>query len=418
MSEISRKLLQRALAVIPEATQTLSKGPSQFVQGPSPIFIVRGMGSRVIDADGREYIDWPMALGPVLLGHRNREVDAAIREQLELGITFTLPSPIELEVAEALVATIPSAEMVRFMKSGSEAVSAAVRLARAITGRELIASSGYHGWHDTFASHTARAAGVPLSTSELTLEFDSIEGLSELLATREVAAVVIEPATSVPPRPGYLEEVARLSKMAGSLLIFDEIITGFRWSRGGAQEYYGVLPDLTVVGKALGNGMPVSAVCGPTRLMEEFSRIFVSGTHGGECLSLAAAKAVLKLIVESDVIERIWRTGNVLKDGITALLREHGLEESIQCTGEPPRVVVGIIGDDLVIRSLLQQELAKKQVLFNGSLFPTPAHTSADIDETFEAFDHAFASIVRGLDSGHPEKLLEGEPIAPAFRQA
>lgn len=418
MSDTDKRMLQRALAVIPEATQTLSKGPSQFVQGLSPVFIVSGKGSRVIDVNGDEYIDWPMALGPVLLGHRDPGVDEAIREQLELGITFTLPSPLETEVAEQLVGSIPSAEMVRFTKSGSEAVSGAIRLARAITGRDVIATSGYHGWHDTFASHTGRSAGVPRSTANLSIEFRDPEGLKGVLDENDVAAVIIEPATSKPPPAGYLDEIAKISRASGAILIFDEIITGFRWSAGGAQEYYGVMPDLTVVGKALGNGMPISAICGPASIMEHFSEIFVSGTHGGECLSLAAAKAVLAAVKETDVVEQIWEIGRELGQGIRELITEHRIASAVECTGEPARLVVGIHDNDLGVRSLLQQELARRHILFNGSLFPTPAHTRTDIEETLAAFDEAFAVVARGVDAGDPASLVEGHLIAPAFRQA
>lgn len=418
MNEATKTLLQRALAVIPEATQTLSKGPGQFVQGPSPVFIERGQGSRVYDTEGVEYIDWPMALGPVLLGHGDPGVNQAIRDQLELGITFTLPSPLETTVAERLVATVPSAEMVRFTKSGSEAVSGAIRLARAVTGRDVILTSGYHGWHDTFASHTGRAAGVPSATAALSIEFDETESLRRLLSQHSAAAVIVEPATGRAPVPGYLEEIARLTREAGAVLIFDEIITGFRWAPGGAQEHYRVMPDLTVVGKALGNGMPISAVCGPASIMEHFSEIFVSGTHGGECLSLAAASAVLNAVNETDALDRIWATGRRVGDGIRQLIAAHDLDSQLECTGEPPRVVVTVTGGDLAVRSLLQQELAKAHILFNGSLFPTPAHSDADVDETIDAFDRAFRVVADGIASGDPAPLVEGEMIAPAFRQA
>ncbi|RIK10022.1 MAG: aspartate aminotransferase family protein [Acidobacteria bacterium] len=418
MNDQTRELLRRALTVIPEATQTLSKGPSQFVQGPSPVFIERGRGSRVYDSEGTEYIDWPMALGPVLLGHCDPRVNQAIRDQLELGITFTLPSPLETSVAEQLVATVPSAEMVRFAKSGSEAVAGAIRLARAVTGRDLILTSGYHGWHDAFASHTGRSAGVPSVTAALSIEFTETEVLKTLLDDRGAAAVIIEPATGRAPAPGYLEEVARLTREAGALLIFDEIITGFRWAPGGAQEYYGVAPDITVVGKALGNGMPISAICGSATIMEHFSEIFVSGTHGGECLSLAAAGAVLRAVNETDVIEKIWATGRRVGDGIGKLIAGHDLDSHFECAGEPPRVVVTVIGGDLAVRSLLQQELAKARILFNGSLFPTPAHSKTDVDQTLDAFDKAFRAVARGIASGDPASLVEGELIAPAFRQA
>lgn len=429
----SDELLARARAVTPEATQTLSKGPSQFVQGPSPVFIERGSGARVWDAEGVEYLDFPMALGPILLGYGYPAVDAAIRSQLELGITFTLPSPLEAEVAEKLVAAVPCAEMVRFAKSGSEATAGAIRLARAVTGRDRVATSGYHGWHDWFAGQTGRDAGVPRVVSDLTVgfEFNDTASLESVLDTHpgEFAAVIIEPATALAPKPGFLDGVAALTRRHGALLVFDEIITGLRWSRGGAQERYGITPDLATLGKALGNGMPISAICGPAELMKGFESIFVSGTHGGELLSLAAAGAVLDEIEVAPVVDHIWNLGGRLMGELIRLVTDHGLSETVTVTGEPPRVVLsfpvtdrgtgsdGKPSEDLTIKSLLQQELAKRRILFNGSLFTSYSHTESDIDEAVDAFDQALGLVADAVESGNAASLLEGPPVQPVFRR-
>lgn len=431
------ELLERARSVTPGGSQTLSKASGQWMQGPCPAFIVRGDGSHVWDADGREFIDYPMALGPVLLGHRFPAVDRAIREQLDSGILFSLPHPLEVHVAEQLVDTVPCAEMVRFCKTGSEATAAAIRLARAATGRDTVLFCGYHGWHDWYAGRTSRNAGVPKVVASLALpfRFNDAGSLSRLLDIHagKVAAVILEPAAAVAPSPGFLEQVARLTWAAGAVLVFDEVITGLRWARGGAQERYGIQPDLACLGKALGNGMPISALCGRADLMKQLDELFVSGTHGGECLSLAAARAVLRVSAEEPVVESIWKLGGKLSDGISEAIDRHGLGSIALCTGEAPRPIVRFLAsaeeglphpaggvaeveEDLVLKSLLQQELAKRGILFNGSLFVSYSHTAEDIARTVEAFDAAFGVVKEAVDSGEPEKLLVGPPLQPVFR--
>src|SRR5437763_1516910 len=252
---------ERAQRVIPMGTQTLSKSPTQFVQGVTPIYLQRGKGSHVWDVDGNEYVDYPMALGPVLLGYAEPVVDDAIRRQLADGITATLMHPLEVEVAERIVALCPGVEAVRFGKSGSDAVSAAVRAARAYTGRDRVLVSGYHGWHDWYIATTTRNRGVPEIVSGLvgTFPFDDLDALEQGLRGDNVAAVILEPSGATVPSPGFLQGAVDLSRRHGAVSVFDEIITGFRVAPGGARERYGVVPDLSCYGKALGNGMPISA---------------------------------------------------------------------------------------------------------------------------------------------------------------
>jgi glutamate-1-semialdehyde 2,1-aminomutase/spore coat polysaccharide biosynthesis protein SpsF len=292
----SNELWARAERVIPMGTQTMSKSPTQFVQGVSPIYLARGRGAHVWDVDGNEYIDYPMALGPVILGYAEPVVDDAIRAQLADGITFTLMHPLEVDVAERIVAMCPGVEAVRFGKSGSDAMSAAVRAARAITGRDRVLVAGYHGWHDWYIGSTTRNLGVPGATQALTtpFKFNDLDALNETLQRHggEVAAIIVEPAGAEVPTPGYLQRVVDAAAEHGAISVFDEIITGFRIGTGGARTRYGVRPDISCYGKALGNGMPISAVAGSWRVMQAFDEIFFSGTHGGEALSLAAARSV------------------------------------------------------------------------------------------------------------------------------
>ncbi len=409
---------QRAERVIPAGTQTLSKSPTQFVQGVSPIYLQRGRGAHVWDVDGNEYIDFPMALGPVLLGYAEPVVDEAIRRQLADGITFTLMHPLEVEVAERIVALCPGVEAVRFAKSGSDALSAAIRAARALTGRDRVLVAGYHGWHDWYIGSTTRNAGVPRAVQDLvgTFSFNDLDDLERALAARsgQVAAVVIEPSGADTPVSGFLPGVIERARAAGAISIFDEVITGFRLAPGGAREHYRAIPDVSCYGKALGNGMPISAVGGTWEVMRVFEEIFVSGTHGGEALSLAAAAAVLDTISDGAVLAEIARRGYRMMSGIAERIEKHGVDERVRVGGEPARSVVTFHGDDdLVARSWAQQCLVEQGILFNGSMFICARHTDADVDRALGAFDTAFAAMAEHRDLS---PLLKGPPVQPVFR--
>jgi glutamate-1-semialdehyde 2,1-aminomutase/spore coat polysaccharide biosynthesis protein SpsF len=378
----------------------------------------------VQDVDGRWYLDFPMALGPVILGHGHPAVDDAIRAQLADGIALTLPHPLELDVAERIRAIVPNAERVRFAKSGSDVTSAAIRLARAITGRERVLVSGYHGWHDWYIGSTSWHAGVPHAVRRLTEAFTwgDLEDLRASLTHHagRVAAVIIEPVGLVEPTGDYLRGVVTLAHEHGALAIFDEIVTGFRLAPGGAQERYGVSADLVCLGKALGNGMPISALAGRATAMDALERVFFSGTHGGEMLSLAAARATLDVIASGPVHEHLWSLGSRLQKGIRDAVGRSGLEDWIVCGGAAPWTIVGVIephpdGQTLPAKTLLQQEMLKRGVLYNGSNFICLAHSEADIDEAIDAYGHAFARLAQALPDD-VESRLEAEPLSQIFR--
>jgi glutamate-1-semialdehyde aminotransferase len=403
--------------VIPEGSQTKSKRPDQFARGTSPVFLERGRGAHVWDVDGNRYLDYPMALGPGLLGYAEPVVDDAIRRQLASGITFTLPHPLEVEVAERIVALCPGVEAVRFVKTGSDAVSAAVRAARALTGRDRVLVAGYHGWHDWYVGTTSRGAGVPAAVAALTstVPFDDLPALEAALAEGDgqIAAVVVEPSGATVPSPGYLEAAVQRARAAGALAVFDEVISGFRLAPGGARERYGVHPDLSCYGKALGNGMPIAAVAGAWPAMRAFEDVFVSGTHGGEALSLAAARAVLDTIADGRVLADIEARGLRLAEALTKLVASYGLGDRVSMGGEPQRSVVTFVGPaPLADRTWVTQSLAAAGILFNGSLFISARHTDADIDTTVEAFEHALAVL---SDHEDVTPLLTGPVIEPVF---
>lgn len=416
--EQSNSWWRRAERVIPMGTQTLSKSPTQFVQGVSPIFLQKGKGAYVWDVDGQRYLDYPMALGPVLLGYAEPVVDEAIRRQLESGIVFTLMHPLEVEVAEQIVTMCPGVESVRFLKSGSEALSAAIRIARSATGRDHVLVAGYHGWHDWYIGSTSRNRGIPGAVKGMvsTFEYNDLGDLERKLRERkgEVAAIVLEPSGSRTPEEGFLEGVVELARSHHCISVFDEVITGFRLAPGGARERYGVIPDLSCYGKALGNGMPIAAVAGAAKVMKELEEVFVSGTHGGETLSLAAAAAVLETISDGTVLKEIRARGETLMHGVSKLLVKHDIGSKVKIGGEPERSVIGFQGTTrLITKSYLQQELIQRGILFNGSMFISARHSDEDIRTTITAMDEIFGEIAAHDDLS---RLLKGSPVQEVFR--
>jgi glutamate-1-semialdehyde aminotransferase/spore coat polysaccharide biosynthesis protein SpsF (cytidylyltransferase family) len=419
----SQQYRSRAEKLIPSCTQTFSKGPSQYVQGVAPVFLQRGEGCHVFDVDGNEYIDYPMALGPVILGYNYPAVNEALIQQVKRGPSFTLPHALELELAELLVETIPCAEMVRYGKNGSDATAGAIRAARAFTGRDKVACCGYHGWQDWYIATTTRRRGVPQAVVDLTLtfEYNKIETLERLFQENPdgIAAVILEPIGVVEPQNGFLQEVKILTHQNGAVLIFDEIVTGFRIALGGAQEYFGVIPDLAAFGKAMANGYPISAVVGKREIMEIFDEIFFSFTFGGEAVSLAASIATIQEIKTKNVIEHIWNQGEKIKDGYNVMAREFGLTSYTECIGLPPHTVPMFKehngADPLALRSLFQQEAIKRGILFGGHN-PSFSHSDADIEKTLRAYKDTFEILAQAIDENKVDEMLEGEKVQPIFR--
>jgi len=418
----SGRLLELAAGLIPAWTQTLSKNPTQWVRGVAPAYLQRAQGAHVWDVDGNRYVDFPMALGPVILGHAHPAVAEAIERQLRDGISFTLPHPIELEVAERVVELVPGAERVRFGKTGSDVTTAAVRLARAVTGHEHVLACGYHGWHDWYVATTSRNIGVPRAVRELTgtFPYNDLAALDEALAAQggDTAAVILEPSGADVPAAGFLQGVVERVHAAGALVIFDEIITGFRLAPGGAQERYGITADIACFGKALGNGMPISAIAGRADVMDKLDEVFFSGTHGGETLSLAAANATLTELTRPGAHDELFAKGERLRAGIERAIVSTGVGDRVTISGEAPRTVVSVAepaGGPLYAKSLVQQELLVRGVLFNGSNFICLAHTDDDLDHAVTAYEAAFARLAEGWPDGLAG-MLGGEPLQAAFR--
>lgn len=421
--EDSEAWLARAEHVIPLASQTFSKSRTQLPVGAAPLFAARAQGSKLWDIDGNEFIDLTSALACVTLGYAHPVVDEAIRKQLKDGITFSLPHRLECEVAERLVALVPSAEMVRFGKNGSDATSAAVRLARAHTGRDRIAVCGYHGWHDWYIGSTTRNLGVPLAVQRLTHPFayNDLGALEEVLGAhpREFAAVIMEPMSYEFPLPGFLEGVQELCDRNGTLLVFDETITGFRFHNGGAQSLFGVTPDISTFGKGLANGMPLSAVVGRRSLMEGMEEIFFSGTFGGETLSLAAAEAVLDFIQEQPVVETLGREGAYLGNAVEEVILRSGAGDFIALGGHPSWQILRFTESDAEIswglRTLLLQEMFARGVFTIGTHCITYSHSRNDLEMVTRAYREVLPLIAQAREQGSIDDLLQGERLRPLF---
>lgn len=420
----SERQLERAERVIPLGSQTFSKSRTQYPVGVSPLFAERADGCRLWDVDGNEYIDCVMSLAAVTLGYRHPGVTEAVKRQLDVGVVFTLPHRIESEVAELICELVPCAEQVRFGKNGTDATSAAVRLARAFTGRERIATCGYHGWQDWYIGSTARHLGVPQAVRALTHPFpyNDLDALKALFAAHpgEFAAVVMEPMGGTEPKPGYLQAVKDFLHAQGALLVFDETITGFRFANGGAQAHFGVTPDLATFGKGLANGYPLSAVAGRADVMAKMTEIFFSGTFGGEALSLAAAKATLGLLQREPVLATIAARGQVLKDGVQAVIDRHGLSGWVGISGHPAWTFLTLKdtpqASAFEIKTLLMQEQHQRGILGLGTHNLSLAHGDAEIAAVLAMYAEVLPRIGEALAAGGVKPYLRCEPLVPLFK--
>ena len=420
--EESQRLWERARGLIPAGTQTLAKGPGQYMDGVAPKYLRRGRGARVWDVDGNEYLDMVMGVGPLVLGYANPVVDGAIRRQLEEGITFSLMHPLEVEVSERIRELVPCAEAVRFSKTGADVVSAAVRAARACTGRDRVVCCGYHGWHDWYIGVTDRSAGIPGAVAELTstFEYNDLDSLARSL-DRDVACVVLEPMVFEQPRPGFLAGVRELCDRHGALLVFDEMWTGFRLAPGGAQERFGVTPDLATFSKAVANGMPLSVLAGRAEVMAVLERdVFFFTTFGGEALSLAAAQATLGELVSRNVPAHLESLGGRLRDGYNSLAQQQGLDHLTRCIGAGARTLVtwdAAAGEPLVLKSLMQQELLRWGVLWTGWHALSFAHREEDVAHLLAAYENVLGVVKTALADGDVARRLRGAPLEPVFRR-
>ncbi len=423
----------RAHGLIPGAAHTYAKGDDQFPEGMCPV-IARGEGCRVWDLDGNAFIEYGAGVRSVTLGHAYRPVLEAAAAAMELGANFARPHEIELRAAEAFLKAVPTAEMVKFAKNGSDATTAAIKLARAATGREkiaLCAGQPFYSVDDWFIATTDMPAGIPRRVGDLNLAFP----FNDLPAVRrlfdenpgEIACVFLEPEREEPPHVGYLQGLADLCRERGALLIFDETISGFRHALGGAQAVHGVTPDLSTFGKAMANGFAVSALAGRREFMElgglrqtARERCFLlSTTHGAETHALAAMIETLASIGRENAIPRLAAAGRRLRDGFNAITRRLGIDDCLYAEGHPSVLIFTTKDGDgkrsQPFRTLFLQELLTRGVLA-PNLVVNLAHTDGVIAQTLEAVAGAAEVYRRALAEG-VEKYLVGRPVAPVFRR-
>jgi glutamate-1-semialdehyde 2,1-aminomutase len=428
----SLALQPKAHRLIPGGAHTYSKGNDQYPEH-TPVFIARGRGCHVWDLDGNEFIEYGMGLRSVTLGHAFPPVVEAAHKQMQLGTNFTRPTRIEVDLAESFLELIDGADMVKFAKNGSDVTTAAVKLARAFTGRALVAICGDHPFFSTddwFIGTTETKAGIPDVITRLTLKFNynDIESLRYLFDQypNQIACVVLEAEASVPPAENYLRCVKGLCHERGALLIFDEMITGFRWHLGGAQKYYGVVPDLSTFGKALGNGFAIAALAGKREIMRlggldhKQPRVFLlSTTHGAETHALAASLEVIRICRERDVIEYLWSQGEKLSGRVKRSIAENRLQGVFELMGRPCNLVFATCDQEgkrsQTFRTLFLQELIRRRILA-PSFVVSFSHSDVDIERTAEAVYEAHVVYRKALDEGI-EKYLQGRPVKPVNRE-
>jgi len=424
----------RAHAVIPGGAHTYSRG-DDVLPANAPAAFVRGKGSRVWDIDGRTFIDWGMGINNVLIGHAEDVIDDAAIAAIRDGQAFTRPGPLEVEAAESLLTFFPGMEMVKFSKNGSDPNSAAIRLARAITGRNLVAYDGsapFLSIHDWFIGTTVMGSGVPDAVRRLSVPFTfgDLASVERVFAENpgQVAAVILEVCRDRMPAAGFLDGVRAACDREGALLVFDEVVTGFRYHLNGAQALFGVTPDLMSVGKGMANGYALAALLGRRAYMERgglshrHPRVFLlSTTNGPERASLAAGLAAMQFYRDHDVIGRLAATGRAIREGLAAVTSPLGIGAHLHFSGDfDNRPVLTCLAPDgqpsFEFRTLFLQELLRVGV-FMPWVCPSFRHTAEDIDRTVDAFAVAADVYGRAMNAGSVAGLIEGRPVKTVFRE-
>jgi len=417
----STEFLLRAERSIPLGSQTFSKSKVQYPVGNAPLFIDRGKGTFVWDIDGNKYIDLVNGLASITIGYCNKSIDSDVKKQMKKGTIFTLPGILEAEVAELIIQTVPSAEMVRFAKNGSDATTAAIRLARAYTNRDDIAICGYHSWQDWYIGTTSMNRGVPESVKSLshTFKYNDVASLESIFNSypNKIAAIIMEPMNSEYPKDNFLQKVKDLAGKNGAMLIFDETITGYRFSSGGAQHEFGVIPDLTTLGKGIANGYPLSALVGKKEIMKDLEKVFFSGTFGGELLSLAAAKSVIQMHIKSDVTSKISSIGMRVSQELEKIILNHNLGAFLNLTGHPTWKFLNWFGNSTLsapqIKTYFMQEMFKKGILVLSTHNNSLSLTGSIADRVISVYDEVLRDISQSISNNSIQLKLHSLPIEP-----
>lgn len=422
--EKSEALLSREVKVSPLAAQTFSKSYRYFCRGMAPSYMDHGDGCYIYDVDGNKFIDFMCALGPITVGYNDPSVNEAVMKQVGKFASGSLQSELEVVLAEKLCEIIPCAEMVRFVKNGGDATTAAIRLARAYTGREVVLMSGYHGMHDWSIGASENNKGVPKAVCELTKNFayNDLADLEQKLQENEVAAVILEPIQSNGPKEGYLEGVKELAHKYGAILVFDEVVSGFHYALGGAQEMFNVSPDLVAFGKGMANGYPISAVAGRRDLLEQIEKgVFISTTFGGDSIAMAAALATIKILEQPGFYDHITKIGTMIRNGIEEKIHKYQLEDVLSVSGLPAHCGVAFEGHGtlsyLDIQSVYSQTMIQNGILVFAIYFLNSHHTEKEAAAYLDATDKAFALIRKAVDHDSVDDILVGGKVDPVFKR-
>lgn len=399
------KLYKESKRYCTSGTQTYSKSADRYVEDVYPFFLEGGSGPFVHDLDGNQYIDYPCALGAIILGYAHPYVTERVCNRIKRGNLFSMPSVHEMELAKVITTLIPSMEQMRFLKSGSEAVSAAVKIARSYTKRDVILSNGYHGWHDWSTPITPKKSGTPISyeSSIKPIAYNNLVQVEDYLKLGDVAAIVLDAYIFEEPSADYFQKLIKLAHKYGALVIFDEVVTGIRWPKWSVQGEYGVTPDLTCLGKTLANGIPISCIGGKRKIMEELNKdCFVSSTFGGDLIGIEGALATLKVAIDEDLPNRIQESGTMIQDGFNEIMRARKLDAS--CVGNPARQK--LMFPSVAHKALFWQECLKRGVFLGGAQHTNLAHTSPILSKTLEVFSEAIE--ITRLNWHDPKRALEG----------
>ncbi len=431
----SSELYREAKELFPYGTQLFSRRPELGALGEAPIYFEKMKNAHFWDVDGNEFIDTAMGIGPVILGYCYDKVDNAVKEQIDKGVLGSINNALEIKVAQTIVDMVPSAEMVKFCKSGGEADAIAVRIARGYTRKEKVLFCGYHGWHDWYLAANLESdssldqhllpglspKGVPKSLSGtcLPFEYNNLEQLNELLKNNagEVACIIMEPTRFKQPDKEYLESVRKLADEHKCVLIFDEVITGFRMSKGGAQEYYGVTPDLSTFAKAIANGYPLAAVVGQRKIMETQADNFISSTYWSDCTSLAAGLATLNEINNEPVIETINKIGHTLISHMKQMAQKHNIAVDVLGHGFDFTLNFNYADDSTKIMTLFIQEMIARGIYTNGVFYPCYTHTSENVEKIMLAVDEVFSLLKHGIGKNKINQLLKAPVRQTGFRR-
>lgn len=432
----SMEVLERAQKVIPGVAQLISRRPNLAAQGVSPIYAERAKGCRIWDLDGKEYVDWTSAVGPIILGYADEVVDGVVKEQIDKGSIYSILHETSVELAEELIRLIPSAEMVRYAKGGGEACTVAIRIARGITGKDQVLFCGYHGWHDWYLAANLEHGsldpylfpgiepiGVPkaLEGTAIPFAYGDLNMLEDLLKQNRstVACIIMEPMRSEIPPDGYLEGVRELASKYEVVLIFDEVSTGFRIALGGVQEYTGVIPDISVFAKAISNGYPMAAIVGKREVMALADRMFISSAYWDDNVGIVAALTTLKELQRRNAVDHFKKIGISFKNLINRAAQELDLDAECVGISGHPRIKFNLKDEDTTkkVTTLFIQENARRGIILATGSFFNCAHDQLALEKTEKTVYETFSIIKNGLKNHRLDDLLNCNIRENLFRR-